>query len=266
MQPTSLLNKAQEQNVCYEPFPHIVIREALPWDYYEKLVSQYPSLSDYKKTIPSDNKYMDEHLHTYSIDGIPENYRIDMSAKQLQTLGGRDTLVSFLKYHSGQEFYNSVVSLFRCSLSLYQLIVIATGHQLVGKCMAGINTPLTAPSTVRGPHTDSFDEFYSGLFYLKHPLDTSTGGDLNIYRVVTHRYPMMARKHAIAEDCLELVKTVAYEANTFLLFLNTPYAVHGVSVRQPSAYERRLIVLQADIKGIHHRLDTGFEIKEIGKM
>ena len=46
-----------------------------------------------------------------------------------------------------------------------------------------INTPVTnTPSSVIRGHIDKSAKLFAGLFYLRLPDDTSTGGDLEIYK------------------------------------------------------------------------------------
>jgi hypothetical protein len=110
-----------------------------------------------------------------------------------------------------------------------------------GRATFGINTPVTAPSSVRGAHVDSWHKLFVGLFYLRRPDDESTGGDLILYR----RKPGRRRDRWAASidfDDVEAVVTVPYEPNSYVLFLNTEDAIHGVSPRSVSSVPRYLVV------------------------
>ena len=39
----SMLGRARRHDIVTEPFPHIVVEDALPADYYRQLAAEYPS-------------------------------------------------------------------------------------------------------------------------------------------------------------------------------------------------------------------------------
>lgn len=51
-------------------------------------------------------------------------------------------------------------------------------------------------------------------------------------------------------DDIELVKTVPYERNTLVLFLNSLSSVHGVTIRQPSDRPRCFVNLVTQTSGV----------------
>ncbi len=93
-----------------------------------------------------------------------------------------------------------------------------------------INTPVTGPPTsVRAGHLDNPDKLFVGLYYMRHPDDHSTGGDLELYRY-TQSKPIFDG-HEIGARYIEAAEKVSYEANTAILFLNTDRSLHGVTPR-----------------------------------
>ena len=70
-----------------------------------------------------------------------------------------------------------------------------------------VNTPATAPKSVRGAHTDNARKAYVGLLYFRLPEDESTGGDLEIFRWKDGVTP---KPWAVAADPSEVerVKTI----------------------------------------------------------
>ena len=65
--------------------------------------------------------------------------------------------------------------------------------------------------------------------------------------VIEHPFPHVVIKNAF-DDYQRLarrlpVKTIPYKANTFVCFLNTPSAVHGVSERNVTQLPRRYMNL-----------------------
>jgi hypothetical protein len=104
----------------------------------------------------------------------------------------------------------------------------------------GANTPCSKTSTVLERHLDATTKLFFGLLYLRHPDDTSEGGDLLVY------------------DGDKLVQTVKYESNTLVLGLNTPRSFHGVSDRQPTPYPRVFANLYAEVRNPLYVKQKGF--------
>ena len=58
----------------------------------------------------------------------------------------------------------------------------------------------------------------------------------------------------IHDHQVDLVDLVKYRANTLLLFVNTPHAVHGVTERQPNPHFRRYINMIAEFRELLYDL------------
>ena len=70
---------------------------------------------------------------------------------------------------------------------------------------------------------DSSQEIYAGLLYMRKDEDKSSGGGLLIY------------------DKEEVVKTIPYRRNVFVMFLNTGVSSHGVEPRIGAEIKRYTI-------------------------
>jgi hypothetical protein len=112
-------------------------------------------------------------------------------------------------------------------------------YDLVLDCQVSVNSPVLEPSSVRGPHLDSPRKLFNGLLYFRHPEDASTGGDLEFYRFKCGRRPH--KWSAIDPDPVELAYAVPYRANTLVMFINSPAALHGVSPRSVTPMPRRYV-------------------------
>src|SRR5262245_37343398 len=92
----SLLGRARRQHIVTEPFPHVVVEDALPADYYRKLAVEYPSFKSIAGEGPHPNNYL--YLKSaYEIPHMPE-----VSA----------TWRDFFAYHISRDFYSEIVALF----------------------------------------------------------------------------------------------------------------------------------------------------------
>lgn len=110
-----------------------------------------------------------------------------------------------------------------------------------------INTPVIGKATrARRVHVDKTNKLFAGLFYLKDKEDESHGGDLFLYRF-KKGVPFFRGTNVFDEDVEEAV-SVPYTPNTFLIFLNGPRALHGVTPRESGPYTRRFVYFSASMK------------------
>jgi hypothetical protein len=86
---------------------------------------------------------------------------------------------------------------------------------------------------VRRGHLDLPNRLYSGLFYMRGADDATPGGDLELLRWKTGT-PVDVTRYQIPDDELAVARTVPYAANVFVLFVNSPHALHGVTPRPPT--------------------------------
>lgn len=109
------------------------------------------------------------------------------------------------------------------------------------------------PRIVRGPHVDRPSELFAALFYFRQSDDSSTGGDLDICEAIHPIYPgsqsvrISELPAEVDASLVRTVQTVKYRANTMVLFLNSPRALHAVSPRSPTPLTRRHINFCADV-------------------
>lgn len=105
--------------------------------------------------------------------------------------------------------------------------LIKTGAELKTRILCSENISSDYPYKIRGWHLDSGDKFIVGLWYFKHPdEEEDCGGDLLLMNPSTKDF-----------------KLVKYEANTLVIFPNTPNAWHAITPRKPSKYPRRYVNL-----------------------
>lgn len=217
----SVLDRAGE--ISTDPFPHIVIHDCLPWDYYAELLFHRPPGEEIAR-------------------GQGQNLRFDLPAKViLQTM--LDPWWSFVHYHTSPAFLNEVVGLFPTFESVPG-ISSSVGPRGMGKhdinmdCQIGVNTPVKERGRVRGPHLDSPLQFFGAMLYMTDPEDTA-GGDLILYRWkgVRRTYG----KAEVEDQHVEEVKRVPYRANTLVMFASSADSVHGVSIREPTEHYRSLV-------------------------
>ena len=251
----SVLQNADKALLVKKPFPHIVIRNCLDQELYEKLESSYPS----------DELIANANLHRFPSGLKSENARTDISASV--ALEKKDLLpeiwLKFIEYHTSIDFFKEVINLFKKDIDKYypkiKPLLSRISSSDIGirfdkldtkpislDCQIGINTPSSKASSVIEEHTDSVEELYAGLLYFRRNNDKAKGGDLNLYEWKDKKNKKY-KGFTIPSNLVRKVGTIEYQPNTLVLFLNTIDSIHSVSVRQPSKVSRRLVNIIGEV-------------------
>lgn len=248
----SVLQRARRSDVRRDPFPHVIIRDALPDELYRSLAGTFPS------------------PESLGIHDLENNSRWNYSAGVVRTNDRLPQLWrDFIAYHASGAFYREIAELFFEEVhALYperfpdraSLVDMTTGvrkvdsfenaRMLMDAQIAG-NTPVTQASSVRTTHIDSGSKLYSGLFYMRPEGYDAIGGDLIISRFRRDIPAEKRRVHfvgAYVEDAnLEHVETIRYDRNVLVLFINSWDSLHGVTVRQPTDKTRLFVNLVGEV-------------------
>lgn len=283
----SLLQK--KPTVQTDPYPHVIIEEALPWDLYEELEKTFPE-EQVMNTIPFDKGICYRMKSGILINPTfqPEIWR------------------KFSEYHTSAEWFMEVYELFKPWLStipkLSQLVTNNAGKPILennicarpwagfkekkmnGKlinlltdCQVVIHKPITDElinslknppdhKTTRTPHIDNPLELFAGLLYMPYKDDTSTGGDFQLHTVKNDiiRVNMKGGRAIYPEDVGPVHTTVPYKRNTFVMFLNiNSNTVHSVSIRNNPTMYRRSVNIIAEFRkknSVYHKM---YEVDEI---
>ncbi len=264
MQEYSVLQKANRSDVQRDPFPHIVIHDALPAGLYDKLASTFPSAKQLGVEASGSNVRWDYSAHqVISNESIPAVWK------------------KFIQYHASQAFLEDVLNIFEDDIlriyhrhypSRERLRSLRAGVRNLSKsrvtdvhldAQISGNTAVASASSVRTTHLDQGNKLFSGLFYMKPDDYHVTGGDLTISRFAKDlagspdRYTRI-RNAYVDETDVEHLKVVAYERNTLVLFLNTLDSLHGVTVRQPTDKTRLFVNLVGVVRSpLYHTGSDG---------
>ncbi len=223
----SVLHRATRADLVREPFPHVVIDDALEPEVYAELV----------RTFPSDDVL---------IDGRPleNNTGYHTPARELLTRAEFAPVWRELAaVHTSPAFFAEVVSLFgEVIRELHpQLDLDApTGVRDRGStappppfaldCQIAWTSPVTVPSTSNRCHVDREVALYAGLLYMRPPHDHVPGGDLALcrFRGAERAYDAM---RFVDERLVQTVKVIPYAANRAVFFIHSPVALHAVTPR-----------------------------------
>lgn len=232
--PLSVLARARRADVVREPFPHVVIQPALDPELYAELARSFPPAELFLAGREAEgNRYY--------------QYR---AAKIVQNPNIAEAWREFVRYHTSAEFFGEVIELF----GLDELRETATSVRFAEPmaaaaldCQFFYCTPPTVPATTsRAPHIDREVAVFGGLLYFRLDGDESTGGDLELFRLKGEAREY-GHNRAVPRELLEHVKTIRYSPNTFVLFLNTPESIHGVSPRSMTPYPRLHVNFVAEL-------------------
>jgi hypothetical protein len=249
----SVLQNATLSAVVKKPYPFIVLENALPQALADTLTEQFPVelfnalKENYQKQHgePPNNKRMDISLAmSRMLENVPEIWR------------------QFLEYHSSQHFFDHFLMLFgdavmnqfksefpepeslqKLKLGIFQKDNLQESDLLMNTAMS-INTPVLKKSSVRAIHTDHGDKLFSGLYYLRRPQDNSTGGNLQVLKWKDNYSQLQKRffyEEGVDPKHTELIKEIPYGNNTFIMFINSIDALHSVTPREVTGFDRTFV-------------------------
>lgn len=245
----TLLESVTKAQVVAEPFPHLLVSNPLPEELCLKLTSEYPPLDVFTRDAP-----------------LASNQRFSLSATQALECDRISPLWrEFVQLHTSASFFAQVIKLFEDNIrfvypdfetQIGRLDELSTsvryadespGAEVRLDAQLCVNTGVVgAPSAVRRAHVDSPNKLFTGLYYLRHPDDTSAGGDLELYRFKGK--PRGFKIAEIDDRYVETVKTIKYQPNTLLIFINNIRALHGVTARSVTPFPRYLFNLVGEVR------------------
>ncbi|NBC34354.1 MAG: hypothetical protein GVY13_16880 [Alphaproteobacteria bacterium] len=246
-----VLDKARAADIRLDPFPHLVVEDALPWDYYARLQATKPDFGMRANAAIQ-----------------PANQRIPFFGQFLRDNPAVDPIwQEFIDRHTAPSFFKSALALFRPLFDEHHPHLSAwlaanpaprfgllhregfDAVDVVTDCRAEFMTPVRgAPAAHRRGHVDTANRLYSGLFYMREPDDdTEPPGDLNLFSWAAGT-PGRLDRHEIPDEELRIAVTVPYRANIFVLFPNSPYALHGAAERGAGGTLRSYVFITAEVE------------------
>ncbi|MBI4752205.1 MAG: hypothetical protein HY774_27270 [Acidobacteria bacterium] len=235
----SFLSTLSPSQIVHEPFPHIVVENALPEPLCRQLTQDFPPLNVFTKGQP----YRDnQKLYYHALPALTENH-LSPSWKSL--------MADFLHPQTWSEIcrlfqpailnaYPDFESRFGKPDQLRSGVRLREGFttcDLLLDSMLLIHTPITgSPCIERGPHLKLFDTLYLGYLFLRSEDDQAEGGDLEFFSVKPGATVCLNQRKTVDREILKLEKVIPYRVNTLVLFLNTPRSIQGLSARTASRF------------------------------
>jgi hypothetical protein len=254
----SILSKASSSDLVLEPYPHLVMENALDAALFAELAATFPDDAMVLNGRPVADTWFDypasKVLHNHAISPLWQD---------------------FFRYHTSTAFFRELTHLAgHALLQLHPDLEARVGRPLgefnVGMRPGGKDDTLAPgadvsmecqfyvnytrqPRTVRGPHVDRPSELFAALLYFRQTDDDSSGSDLEICEANNDLYSgeksvRIATLPAEVDPlAVKTVHTAKYQANTLVLFLNSPRSIHAVSPRTPTPLTRRHVNFCCDV-------------------
>ena len=232
----SVLQNRENIKFRFEKFPYLIIDDALPSDLYNKLSDCFPK---YEKII-GNNEYKENFAYRYNANNSLKDNDISQDWKE------------FIKFHTSYEFLEEFYEIFGDSIKkIYKVekerlfnknnigVRFSGQNHFNLDCQFVINTPTGGQTKVIEPHLDNPVEFYAALLYMKDIDDNSKGGNLTTYNFKDK--PSFYGKSRVREDKVNLIEEIEYKQNRLVMFLNSPYSIHGVTKRSKTNFYRKYI-------------------------
>ena len=242
----SLVGNIKDGDIRAEPFPHVCSTAALRPGHYRKLAETFPDV----------------------VAACPELLTKNNSGEAFSALEAREggflspAWREFIDYHYSRAFYLDVIRLLgdqmrkvhphleaQLGKPLESLTVAPRptpgNADVLVECQFCINTPVRKVSRVRGVHVDSPKKLFNALLYMRLDEDDVAGGDLDLCRF---RDKPRFQQVSVPDEAVEIVDHVPYRANTLILIINSPFALHGVTPRRPTHHIRRYFNFLAELR------------------
>ena len=247
----SILSRLTSADVRTDPFPHLLVRNAIPDELSARLLEAWPPLEAIAKGEPlGSNKRLDHTVTDVRKDpDVAPVWREFLEAQASEAFL-RDALRIFKPWID--ERYPQLAAEFGPSFERMRHGVRFAQSREEADALVdahiSVNTPVTGAATsVRSAHVDDPRKLFSGLLYLRPADDAdSKGGELVLYRYRGAKRVFVSQM--IDEKLLEPVATVPYERGTLVFFLNTIDSLHGVTPRLPTPHVRKFVNLITELE------------------
>ncbi|EHR42207.1 hypothetical protein [Alishewanella jeotgali] len=262
----SILSNASKADIFSEPYPHIIIKNALDPTVFKRLADEYPD-----PAIVLNGREKKDTWYDYPACSALQNNNISPIWQE------------FLAYHTSSAFYQELLQLFGdiikqwhpqleqtfgkrledFSISMRQNGAADNPKNYLSdvslECQFYVNYTEQSKA-VRGPHVDRPTELFAALLYFRQDDDDSIGSNLDVCQAIDPAHVHPGKKILVDHLPMEVepkkvsvVRTAEYEANTLVLFINSEKSIHAVSPRTATKTPRKHINFTADLFSLNDK-------------
>ncbi|MEZ5490775.1 MAG: hypothetical protein R3F50_10695 [Gammaproteobacteria bacterium] len=257
----SILSNAAEEDVILEPYPHLVIKNALDKEIFQQLKAEQPGVD-----IVLNGREKKDTWFDYPAILACENEKVSPLWRE------------FMEYHTSASFFQDILRVFESTIKKThpgleaelgkKLEALSCSRRRTGaaknpenheadlsmECQFYVNFTEQVRA-VRGPHVDRPTELYAALLYFRSDEDDSDGSNLDVCKAKNEAdlYPGKNRIRVdkppmeVVDGKVDVVSTAEYEANTLVFFINSERSIHAVSPRTATPVPRRHINFTGDL-------------------
>lgn len=226
----NLIERLKNVKIVTDPFPHAVVENVFPDDYYEQIRRHFPAdgqMIPLSETGRTGNAYRERLVALFDEDGFSR-----LTAEQ------RDFWGHFGGWLYSKEFINGIIDLFLPHVQDR----IDEVSRLLGWARVRGDALLVSDQTNYGigPHTDAAHRLVTFLFYLPED-DRFKDFGTSIYRPKDPQFSCKGGPH-YRYDLFEHEKKIPFLPNTLLMFARTSQSFHGVEPIHDENIERHLLI------------------------
>lgn len=237
-----LLSHIKKSLIIPNPFPHIILENAMDDSLYNELINSLPDWRLFTDQPDKSNVRL-----SITTNELLEHSHVSGVWKEFAKANCRqETLDRFIwafeddlkRYYPNRRWHNLKAGI--RGTDSYDTCDVLMDSELA------FNTPVQKPSkSVRTAHVDMPNQLVAGLWYMRKDEDASGGGDLELYRF--RGRPLFHSRQFASPEVVKKVKTVPYKKNLLILFFNSFHSLHGVTERSVTPHARNFVALVGDV-------------------
>jgi len=230
----NVLDTISPDQVRRDPFPHVVVENALDPEFCNTLIRQFPPLD----LITQGERWSGTRKYNFHLVQAHRSRRVSRLWKE-----------TMADYVSSSVWRNYVRIFGDCLMQEYPTFELRFGpmrEMRVGirniddfstcdvllDSKIVVHTPSTAAAEIeRLPHLKLFRTVVDGYIFLRPDEDEAEGADFDLCAIKPGHSPKLGARHTILPDQLDVARRVSYRKNTLVMFINTPRSVTAVTAR-----------------------------------